>query len=381
MSNNKIKSILIKTAKVILIVWGIAWALGNIASIFFSYQDLVTQSSQVLDTNSQTLSSTAFEEKSSNSIEVIFKASFKPFLILSTVSVILGVIVLYNGRTFLEMLYMFDFFMVPRQRKYWGTILDSHTRGPISLALITLKGVDSKKELRTVSDLDGRYRIRISDLKEKYIIEVKAEIYKPFTKEIDSSLGSIISRGEFIEDIVLYRADDVTSTFNSNLAKIRSKLYAPLIIYLSLLSFFGFILYLNQSIIKPGVDSFLGAIFFGIASVWNIIIITERIRNRLGKIVDQNGKPIGGVVINLFNKDDKVDSLLSDENGIVKFQTETGIYKILVAKDGYELHNSKDGFIEVKINNDGYLTKDIVLEQTGEVSNTSSVLMNPFEDK
>lgn len=379
MQNNKFKHLLFNLGKILLILWGIAWALGNFASIAFSYQDLVNESSQILDTNSSVISTTAFDDRNLNSVEQIFKASFKPFLILSTISVILAILILYNGRSFLEMIYTFNFFIIPRQRKYWGLIKDSKSGTKVTLASISLLQIRDGKEIivfSTVSDLDGHYRVRLTDFKSKFFIVVKAEGYQAYKKEIESSVKSIVKGGEYVEDIYLTRTNELVKVSNK-WSSIKSRLYTPLIIYLLLLSIFGFLLYINQFIIKPGIDSFLGAIMFALAVTWNIYIITERSRLPMGKILDEHDSPIIGVSVKLFYNDKQLGTWLSDWNGVIKLEVGEGNYKLLVTKEGFKLIDSEDGFVEGKVNKDGYLDKNIVMQKVG-ASGDNSKLTNPF---
>ncbi len=376
MQQGRLKKGLIVFLKIILILWGVLWAVGNLASIVIPYEEVIQESSTILNTDATTISTTAFEATKSP-IEQIFKLSFRPFLVLSSVSIILGIIILYNGRTFIEMLYMFNFFMIPRKRRYWGSILDSVTQGKISLASISLLKVEDGKEKivsRTVSDLDGNYRIRIPEAG-KYNLEVKAEGYETFRKEITSRSNE----EEYLDNVTITRLNQTKQSFLGSYYKLKSVLYTPLIIYLFVFCTISFVLYVNQSIIKPGLDTYAGALIFGIAFVWNIFTVTERIRNKGGVIKDETSHPVRGVTIRLFKDDKQLDSKISDDNGVVKFEVNSGMYKILISKEGYVLPNHKENeFIEVKINNDGYLANNIVLHSTGKANN-SELLVNPFE--
>lgn len=74
-------------------------------------------------------------------------------------------------------------------------------------------------------------------------------------------------------------------------------------------------------------------------------------------------------------------SLLSDTQGIVKFDLEAGEYKAQVYKAGFVLDGKPDSSITIRVNTDGFLVRNILLTPTGQATDTGSdTLANPFGD-
>jgi hypothetical protein len=383
---NKILSFILKTLQIIILVFGILWGVLNTASIFLPYEQLIAVFSYIIPLEETEISETAYRPPEEDTVlDQFFEASFFPFFVFSNLSVIGGIFILYNGRTLLEMVYLFDGFFIPRQRKYWGTIFDLESNTPVSLASINLiLDQDSGKKIiaSTVSDLDGRYRLRIPATKGNFYIEVKATNYVPLRKDIGETAKLLVNQGELIEDIPLTKLGDAPNTLASRFYDLRVKLYPILIFYLLVLSIANFLIYLYPATTNPALDTMFGAGFFGIAVVWNLAIVTERIRNKGGKIQDEKHAPISGATVRIFKDGRQLNSVLSNTEGFVKFEVNPGEYEVIVDKPGFELQNADNKFLKVKVTNDGYLNRNITLRKVSSDINSvnTALLSNPFEN-
>ena len=123
-------------------------------------------------------------------------------------------------------------------------------------------------------------------------------------------------------------------------------------------------------------------IFYGFAAPWNVFVLLERRKFNPGQFIDTiSKKPVANVNVKVFLPDAKVITLLSDEDGIVKFDHEPGKYNIKAYKPGFEGESTSN--IPVEFNNEGYLVKNIYLKPVGSTASINSNLKfeNPFGNR
>ncbi len=138
---------------------------------------------------------------------------------------------------------------------------------------------------------------------------------------------------------------------------------------------------INYQIVFSKLLSFLTAVFF-VHSIlcllinpiaWNQVVVILYlliffIRYLVSRIAkggmakDADGKVLGGVQIQLMDKDKKLlDKSISTEQGRIQFNVEDGEYLINVWKEGYKLKNG-EGLINAEVSH-GRLKEDVLLVQ------------------
>jgi hypothetical protein len=154
-----------------------------------------------------------------------------------------------------------------------------------------------------------------------------------------------------------------------------------LIAYIFFLSTVTFLHAVYSLVFHPNFMSVGDFIFYGFAFPWNVFVVLQRRRFNPGKILNNKTKQVvPNVSFQLFLPNNKMLSILSDENGIIKFDVDPGSYDAKVFKPGYVIRDGNQT-IEVDINNEGYLRDNIYLVPLTESVSLpidSGTLQNPF---
>jgi len=363
----------------------IFWAFINIFVQIVTYDRAVVIVAEIFNVPTEDLiaDSTQHENATITELQVQF---YSIFFVASFVSAIFGTIVLSQGRTFSEIIFLFVGYAIPRQRKFWGVIYDTDTNKPIALATIRLQSVDEEgnKEFisQTISDLDGRYRLSIGKPGQKYLVEVSANEYKGNQIEISSSNTEALSK-EIARDIALSKEQEAkVSGLKDRLEKIRSKIYVPTIIYMYIFNFFGLFFSVYGIIANPSPTDYINLIIFSTSFVWNTKVVRERFRVNVGRLLDMKTRqPVEQVMVKIFNEKDKSVVAYSETDGGIKFDLPEGIYKAMVAKDSYKLiKEGEEPLVSVKVKSTGHLQNNLYLERDANIANSepNSNLVNPF---
>ncbi|MEO6728453.1 MAG: hypothetical protein ABIM99_00870 [Candidatus Dojkabacteria bacterium] len=380
-----LRKILFNFIKYFALVFCILWAIINIFVRVVGYDQAVVIVGQTfnIDTADLVADSTQHSNETLDSIQTEF---YNIFFIASFLSAIFGTIVLSQGRSFAEVIFLFVGYAIPRQRKFWGVIYDTETNKPIALATIRLQSEDEEgnKEFisQTVSDLDGRYRLNIGKPGQKYFVEVNANEYKGNTIEISSSNTEALSK-EIARDIALSKQEEVkNSTIKEQLEKFRSKIYLPTIIYMYIFNFFGIFFSVYGIIASPSPTDFINLMIFATSAIWNTVVVRERFQVNVGKLLDMKSRdPVEQVMVKIFNEKDKSIVAYSDNSGKVKFDLPAGAYKALVAKDNYKIiKEGTEPLVDVKVKSTGHLQNNLYLEKESNTQSddADSSLTNPF---
>lgn len=363
----------------------ILWAIINIFVRVVGYDRAVVIVAEIFNVSTEDLiaDSTQHSNETLDNIQTEF---YNVFFVASFLSAIFGTIILSQGRSFSEVIFLFVGYAIPRQRKFWGVIYDTETGGPIALATIRLQSVDEdgNKEFisQTVSDLDGRYRLNIGKEGQKYIVQVNANEYKGNEIEISSTNSEALSK-EIARDIALSKEEEIKeSSLKHQLEKLRSRIYVPTIIYMYVFNFFGIFFAVYGLLASTSPTDFINLVIFGISAIWNTIVVRERFRVNYGKLLDMKSRePLEQVMVKIFNEKDKSIVAYSDNKGAVKFDLPEGIYNALIVKENYKLiKDHEEPTISIKVKSSGHLQNNLYLERESNSSSkdSNSNLINPF---
>jgi hypothetical protein len=255
---------------------------------------------------------------------------------------------------------------------------------PFAVIRAFKEGPSGQKEYvgQTVADVDARYSLYLSEASSDVKLEVEAPGYKPEVMNIEG-LTDKKQAFNVNQDISLTRIDQKPGKkgFNYN----RIKLYKILIwtVYLnSILYFLTFVYYFLAWYGETYAVATL--IVFTYAVIRNTKTMQMRFFAPKGKIIDaSNKKPLAGVTVDFFKDGQKLESISSDEHGIIKSSLEKGKHDVSITKLGFKVKKpipwrvtENSYFVKIKIDKEGYLEEDIYLEAAGEKALTSS--SNPF---
>jgi 5-hydroxyisourate hydrolase-like protein (transthyretin family) len=317
---------------------------------------------------------------------------FQVFLGTSTLAAIIGTLVLSKKRNLYEAVGMFVAFIIPRKRKNWGIVFNKNSRKPIAFAnvRITQNSGENGQEFvtETITDLDGRYRILLDQIKPDYNLTARASGFLPFAMDLTRPIIGT-SNIEVIEDIPMLKGfnsnlnlKDITGYLNSKLS-----FYLVWIFFiLSYLYFFAAILYVVTY--PDSVWGYLNLALFICAIIWNTYIIIDRYKITGGKILDTNlKKPLENVSIKVFSENRQIITAMTNSKGIVKLDIPSGEYLVSLNKPGWKMSGNVimgSGLLKIRVNENGYLDRNIFLTQIDnsaeQKSNVgSSKLANPFK--
>lgn len=375
-----IKTIILQSLKYFALAFCLLWAFINTFVQVVGYDQAVMTVAGIFQVPVDDLIADP-TEFSNPTLDKIQSDSYTIFYIASIVSAIIGTIVLSQGRSFSEIVFLFVGYAIPRQRKFWGLVYDSKTGKPVALASIRLQRVsaDGTKEFiaETVSDLDGRYRLNINKPGAKYFIEVSSPEYKSNMVEIPSGTEDL--NKEITRDIELNKEEkEKVLNLGEKWDKFRSKIYLPTIIYMYIFVIAG-ILFSIYGIVAffPSPTSMIFIVIYICSFIWNTRVVRERLKINVGKVIDsETKKPLESVMVKIFDLENKSTIAYSDQRGQVQFTLPPGSYKAQFIKDNYQ---SDTSLLPVKLNDKGLLDKNVVLKRTGDSIQSDSSLLNPFK--
>jgi 5-hydroxyisourate hydrolase-like protein (transthyretin family) len=317
---------------------------------------------------------------------------FQVFLGTSTLAAIIGTLVLSKKRSLYEAVGMFVAFIIPRKRKNWGIVFNKNNRKPIAFANVRItqeSGTDGQEFItETITDLDGRYRILLDEVKPDYDLTAKASGFLPFAMDLTRPLIGVSSI-EVIEDIPMLKGfnrnlniKDISEYFSSKLS-----FYLVWIFFiLSYLYFFAAILYVITY--PDSLWGYLNLALFIFAILWNTIIIIDRYKVTGGKILDSKSKkPLENVTIKVFSEHGQIITAMTNQKGVAKLDIPNGEYLVSLSKPGWKMQGNiimGTGLTKVDIDENGYLKKNMFLSQIDEIVNQesnldNSKLINPFK--
>lgn len=301
----------------------------------------------------------------------------------ATVIVVAGLFTLTKGRNLIEKYMLLQAYALPRQREHWGKVIDHKTKKPIPFAVIRLVKADiagsSNFISQTVADLDGRYRISLPKDKIDYQMEVSSPSYFVHKQIIKRTL---LEGGDAIRLTIRLNKDGDSPQLNPLrlfLLQNRSTFLLILTVFIFLISLTTCFASIYSLIFHFNFVSIGDFIFYGFAAPWNIFVLLERKQIRPGKFINSiTQQPIANVTVQIFLPENKAYSVLSDQNGMIKFDVDPGQYQAKITKVGF-IHQNKDSQnTTISLNNDGYLKQDIYLTPLTSNADHDKSLPTPF---
>jgi hypothetical protein len=379
-NKGRILLVLKKIGEFLLILFGIFWLIVQMVSTFawdfsvFLFEKISGVSSNVV-----------FAEQGNYIGDQIFTANYYyVFMFIAIVVSIIGMIVLTKRRSILTGLALIVAFMLPREQESWGTVRDKETGQPLPFAIIRIIKKETSPEQfvvqETVADLDGKYRIVLAELNPDYRISVSAPSFITTVDKISFIDASGESTINVIQDVTLARSTDEATV--NKFTFLRPKLYSFLIWVVYIFC----VLMLLQSIayIFFYPDSWYGyimTVIYTVGTIWNTWIMLSRYKKKNGKVIDADtNEPLSGVFVNIYNLESKslLDSKLTGKDGLVRLHVRGGKYLLSAAKSGFAIEDAsvKEGLLEVKVNELGFLNSNIAMKSHGTSNNSG--LSSPF---
>lgn len=305
---------------------------------------------------------------------------YKFISIAALTSVVPGIFILGKKRNIFERVILLQAFALPRQRDYWGRVIDKNSNEPIAFSVVRIVKIDENNESlisESIADLDGRYRMYLPKFDDTYHIEVKSTGYKTYRAKIkDEYIGA---NNEVKTNIFLERENEYISPFKKIYRKYIGNLFNILMLFTLVISLITFLHSLYGILVHFNLISLGNFFFYGFAAPWNIFVLTERLRLRPGKIKNiRDYVPIPNVNLILYKDAQRIDSSLSDENGIVKINVKEGTYLAKVIKPGYLVKYEENDMLEIEVTKDGYLKNNIYMIPVIEGYSQTPKIINPF---
>lgn len=370
----------------IFLVGAIIWMFLVISTTLFPTPNPVSQLvTSLLNLPSDFVAKPVIVKNEGTLDDFLFGSGFYNFYGFATIIVITGLFTITKGRNLIEKYMLLQAYALPKQRDYWGKIIDHTTHKPVPFAAIQIYKLDNKGNKiftgQTVADTDGRYRMYIMKSDDEYFIEVRASGYEAYKEKVRTTLidgENIIRTNIFLQkESSEFKINPVRKFYLDHRAQIL-RLLTAFIFAMSILTclhgLYGLIFHFNM----VSVGNF---IFYGFAAPWNIYVIWERNRFNPGRVLESvSRKPIANVTVHVFINTSKIISVLSDAQGVVKLNVEAGDYKIKLFKTGFILEDNVASTLNVLVNNEGFLKEDIYLIALKDPNSQAQDLnlLNPF---
>jgi len=297
----------------------------------------------------------------SSTYEKVFSELIFVSVVLTLLSIVLGLFILLVKRNIVEFFGIVLFSMIPRERKEWGTIFDKNSKQGVPLSNIRFYSDDGKIIAQTISDINGRYRMSLYNIEEgkPYKLDVQSNGYAKLEKEIKFFKPSV----SFIDDIPL-------EPQNKN--QHRKRIYLNVLLGQKTYLFLSLILYINSILIlvvsayklssNAIAINFLTFYASIIAVIWNGYMFIDMGEVKNGRILSMGSEtPLENVIVKIKTENEDIIST-SDKDGFVKFDIPPGTYKAKIftyEKDFSENGDSK--YIDLVIQKNGHLKNDILV--------------------
>jgi hypothetical protein len=310
-----------------------------------------------------------------------FVYSFMPIVLI--IVIITGLLFLAKGRDLFEKFLLLQVFAIPLERESWGKVYDYSNSKPIPFAIIRLirsddNGADDLVS-QTVADLDGRYRLYSKLEDSNYTLEVSAEKYETYRKELS---GSLIPYLALVNSIPLKPLDykqGLSLSYSYN--KVQNTITNVLIAFIYIVAFLPGSITIYNLLFHFGFVAIMNGIIWGYAVPWNTYVVLRRLIYRPGKIINSYTlRPLEGVTLDIFKDEKHILSAMTDSSGIPKFDLEPGKYTCKVSKVGYSIQEGFDeNGQEITINKDGFIEQNIsMIPVLPDTLLSSNLLSNPF---
>ena len=307
------------------------------------------------------------------------------YFMLTTITSIVAAFISLGTRDVFEVIALFFFGMLPKERKYWGVVFDEISGKPIAFIPVRIfkyEGEKPKLLASTVTDTDGRYRLQVSTrdkIETRYAIEISASGYEPFMQDIAEYL--VIGNYELINDVPLKRAKSTANPIVRWFYYNRTRIYNWLFIFIYVEYIALLLLTIVFFINGPIFINYFGTITIGVSVIWNTYVVRHRIAPQIGKVIDSDGKqPLQSSLVTIYQNKGQSVAAITNEAGIVRVNMPAGMYKALASAQGYMMLSADaQGMAVIKVGRDGYIDRDILMKKAAgaEVPKDAS-LLNPF---
>lgn len=367
--------------KIFFVSFIVIYVGGQFVTAIVPMEDFVDWVDQTTGTDSEWMFSTEEdEEDTSYSIEGIDKYIdddfYRVYYGITSAAAIIGTVILSRMRNVFETMGLLLAFVIPAKRKSWGTILDKKTKKAIPFSIVRLytekpspssklgNEGDNKerKTIETVTDMDGKYRIHVEKTSPEYRLEVRASGYNKYESKVEY-IDDPFEGGNFIADIYLSRETGAEHKTRNNIRYLRPKLYWYVMLAMYFFSIIYFIFSIYYLLAYPGsLYSYINIALYIFAVSWNTKVVKERLKPSGGRFLDyETKKSVPDVNVQLYKNGKQIERQNAGRNGTIKFNCEGGVYDLRISKLGYRLENGKT-FLEIKINDEGHLEKDVLLK-------------------
>jgi hypothetical protein len=296
---------------------------------------------------------------------------------------VVGFLIVSKGRTLEEGLGVVLAYAIPRRRKLSGRVFDSNTGMAIPFSYVRIIDKNDEKVIANViTDMEGRYRVNISNKKSSYVVRVQVNGYQTYERSLTN-----VYKNNVIQDIPMESGESLRSDFKSvYFFYLKPRLY---IYFTYLLFVLSFISAMIDYILVPfvGISIYLLCFMtiYTSAVIWNTIAIFGRVSFGAGRVIDyETKKEIEGVSVSILNKEKQLQSHYTNEKGIIRSNLPEGLYSVVASKANYKMvteHGEEISREELFMNKDGYLPKDIYLRAVDKNSTLNQDrLANPFGD-
>lgn len=374
-----LKKLIIDIQKRFIIAFAIFWVTLQIIFVLFTFLGL---NNILYDELPLRLIFGSFTPREFNNsdLEIYIRQLFPLYIIFSLLTAIFGTLLVSKGRVIEEALGIFIGFAIPKRKKLTGKVFNVSTGGNIPFVKVNILDIEDRLITSVISDLDGRYRINLENPRNKYYIFVNSEGFIPY-----KDLLTNVYNNNVIQDIPLKSTENISNSLRSfYFHYIKPKLY----IYFSFfLLFFSTVPFLSTLYYLPlfglSIYSLLYILIYGISTIWNLTVIYDRISFRTGKIIDsETKKSIESAIMSVYKDGDQVQSVTSNNQGIVRINLPEGIYSVKVSKKGYLMVNKANEeieFFDIYITKDGVLNHNLYLKKIEGYTDDKTKLFNPFQ--
>jgi hypothetical protein len=272
---------------------------------------------------------------------------------------------------------IFGFFL-PKKR-YWGIIFDTETSRSIPFAVVNLINEDTKEIVQSaVTDLQGKYRLNVG--KGNYALEIRASGYEIFRRKLNTSYF-FSEEHDLVVDVPLIRSVG-TNPVLKLISYHKQQLLSMTGVTAFILSIWGFFVTLDAIIKDASLFNLVVlALYLGLFCIAFYPVIYN-VRLKRGMSIDaKTGTKLPGVAVRIYDEEKQVALSLSNKDGIARFNLQEGQYFANATKRGYliaqEPTTHKYGLIQREVKKNGYMNKDILLNQVSTIGG-ESFLDNPF---
>lgn len=235
-----------------------------------------------------------------------------------------------------------------RKKNQWGLVFDSFSHKPIAYAVVRVFDEFEKQVAISVSDRNGKYQ---QDLNNGiYLFEIMHSDYNPYSEKLTVNNISGLNK-----DFALFEKGLETSKkLHIDFRKILDYLTIIFFIYTLICLFFSAMPW-NIAI------SIVYIVIF-------VIKFFKRNSENSGLILNENGKGVGGVFVQIMNKNGLLlETSLSNDQGRLRFNVPDGEYSAKVFKEGFSIKDQEvspdklTGNLKCSIKK-GRMTDDLIIK-------------------